>query len=735
MKRFFLTVILILFSASFLFSEEGMFLLNRLPMKEMKKMGLQLTAKEIFNPGKGGLSDAVVMIDGGTGAFVSEDGLVITNHHVAYGALQRVSTPDNNILQNGFYADAREKELPAPGYRVTITIGFEDVTGKVLKGVKDKMDPVARTKKIEKNIMKIEKKAEKDPNVDEARVVSMYDGKYYYLFKYRVYKDVRIVYAPPVSIGKYGGEIDNWMWPRHTGDFTFFRVYAKPDGSPAEYSKDNVPYHPKRWVPFSKKGIKEGDFTFIIGYPGRTMRYRSSYSVAFYQNIRYPIRIQLFKDLIHLWETEGKKSDEIKIKYASILAGFNNALKNNQGMMDGFRKLKLLDKKRAFDKELMDFINSHPMLQKEYGNVLPELEKIYNELEKHELANTLFGFTNYVSRALSNALFAYQWAIEKQKKEDDREPGFDDKSIERMKKYLPISMRNVVPEVDAKALELLLKKMSKLPEEQQFKPILAIYKGKKNVDQAIHEFVQSLYKSTKVLDLNTYMKMLDMSEKELMAMNDPFIGYAAKLYPFIKENREISRKYSGILSKIRPKYVEMIAIYKNHKNDTGKLPSLKQLKKEVITLYPDANRTIRLTYGTVKGYSPADAVYYRYITTLSGVLEKDKGEEPFDAPDKLAELAAKKDFNGYIDPIVHDVPVNFLHTTDITGGNSGSPVFNAKGEYIGIAFDGNYEAMTSDWQFSNRLTRTISVDARYILFLLDKFANAQNLLHELKIVE
>lgn len=731
--RFKLWFLVLILAISSVLAEEGMFLLNRLPMKEMKKMGLQLTAQDIYNPGQGGLSDAVVMIDGGTGAFVSKDGLVITNHHVAYGALQRVSTKERNILRDGFYAPTREEEIPAPGYRVTVTLGFEDVTKQVLKGVKDHMDPVKRTEKIEKNIMKIEKKAEKDPKVDEARVVSMYSGKYYYLFKYRVFKDVRIVYAPPISIGKYGGEIDNWMWPRHTGDFSFFRVYAKPDGTPAEYSKDNVPYHPKRWVPFSKSGIKNGDFTFIIGYPGSTMRYRSSYSVEYYQNINYPTRIQLFKDLLNLWETESKKDPDVAIKYASIVAGFNNALKNNQGMLDGFKKLKLLDKKRSFESEMLSFINTHPKLRKEYGEVLPQLEKIYKQLAKNNFSNTLFRFTNYVNRTLSNAITAYEWSIEKTKKEIDREPGFDNKSMERMKKYLPIYMKNVVPRIDAMALELLLNKMAELPEEQQLPPIKAIYAGKQDKKAAIHEFVQNLYSGTKVLDLNAYMKMLDMSRKELEQLQDPAIAFAQKLYPYIKKNREISKKYSGILTKLNPKYVEMVAIYKNHKNDSGELPKLSDLKKEVITLYPDANRTIRLTYGTVKGYSPRDAVYYKCFTTLTGVLEKDTDKDPFDAPDKLHELAASKDFDGYVDPRLNDVPVNFLHTTDITGGNSGSPVFNAKGEYVGIAFDGNYEAMTSDWQFSDKLTRTISVDARYILFLLDKFSNAQNLLKELDI--
>ncbi|GAB4170001.1 MAG: S46 family peptidase [Calditrichia bacterium] len=732
MKYFTRIVMLIILISTFVLAEEGMFLLNRLPMDQMKKAGLKLNANDIYNPGQGGLSDAVVIIGGGTGAFVSGEGLVITNHHVAYGALQRVSSPENNILMNGFYADTKEKEIVAPGYTVTITLGFDDITDQVLKGVKENMDPVKRTEQIEKNIKQIEKKAEEAADVDEARVVSMFSGKYYYLFKYRVFRDVRIVYAPPHSIGKYGGDIDNWMWPRHTGDFAFFRVYTKPDGTPSEYSEDNVPYQPKRFVPFSDDGIKEGDFTFIMGYPGTTMRYRSSHSVNYYQNTSYPIRIGLFKDLLDLWENEGKHNPEVKIKYASIMAGFNNALKNNQGMLDGFKKLKLLDKKLAFEQDMMEFISSHKSLKKEYGSVLDELGAIYADLEKDALSQTLFGFTRYASSALSNALSVYQWSLEKEKPEMEREFGFDDKSIDKLKKSLPYRFKNVDPSVDAKALKLLLNKLTALPEEQVYPPIRDIFAGKDNKAAAIDEFVDALYSNTKMLSLDDYLKIMDMNKDELLNLKDPFVEFASKLYPYIKETQQKSKKYSGMISKIRPKYVEMVAIYKNHKNDS-KLPKLKELKKEVITMYPDANRTIRLTYGLVNGYEPADAVIYKPFTTFSGILAKHTGEEPFDAPDKFFELEKSKDFGTYVDSDLKDVPVNFLHTTDITGGNSGSPVFNAKGEYIGIAFDGNYEAMTSDWQFSEELTRTISVDSRYILFLLDKFSNAQNLLNELEI--
>ncbi len=733
MKRLLLLLIVVIFSVTTMLAEEGMFLLNKLPMKELKKKGLQLTAEDIYSPVKPSISDAVIIVDGGgTGAFVSPKGLLITNHHVAYGSLQRVSTPEHNYIEEGMYAATPEEEIPAPGTRINVLLGFEDVTKQVLKGVKDKMDPVKRSEKIQKNIMKLTKATEGKNGVDRVSIVSMFSGKFFQMYKYKVIKDIRIVYAPPASIGVYGGDIDNWMWPRHTGDFTFMRAYVAPDGSGAEYAEENVPYTPKKYLPISIKGVREGDLTFIMGHPGSTQRYRTSYSAAFNQNFSYPIMVSLFKDIINILDEAGKNNKEIEIKYAGLNKGLNNAMKNRQGMIDGFKKLKIVQKKRALENEMTAFINAHPVLKKEYGTVLNDIADIYAQFEKNHEKDNYFRYLR-IAKAVQNAGDVYRWSLEKTKKELDREPGYDDASIQRRLQRLPINFRNFVPQVDAQIFEYFLNKLVNLPEDSQFEAIKKIYQGKENKEKAVKEFVASLYANTGVTDLEKYKKMFDMSTEELDALNDPMLQFAKSLIPEIIRYEKEGKKFAGMLAKLRPKYAEMIGIYKIYGDTESKLPSLKEMKKASTDIYPDATFTQRFTYGTVKGYSPGDAVTYHWATTLHGVLEKDRDEEPFDAPDKLHELYNNKDFGPYADPCIEDVVVNFLHTTDITGGNSGSPVMNAKGEYIGIAFDGNYEAMTSDWQFDNDLTRTISCDARYILFVVDKFSNAQNLMNELEI--
>ena len=700
-----------------LHADEGMFLLNQLPMERLQALGFQLTPEQIYRPGGGGLSDAVVMVGGGTGAFVSPDGLILTNHHVAFAAIQMNSSPEHNYIKEGFWAKTRQEELPAPGYECRITLSFQDITPRVLHGIKKKWTGLKRYKAIEKRIKEIEEKESDEKAGIEAQVVSMYDGMYYYLFKYLRIKDVRLVYAPPEAIGQYGGDTDNWMWPRHAGDFSFMRAYVGPDGKPADYSPDNVPFHSKTYLPISTAGVKEGDFMFIMGYPGRTMRYRTSYSVRYNQKISYPYRIQLFKEMIQLLNRESEKDSSLKIKFASMEMMLSNVLKNNEGMLEGLKKSHLLERKLAMEKQLTDFLNRNPELQKAYGGVLPAIGKLYAQQEKWDQRETLLRFMAFGSRMYGFASTIYQWSVEKKKPNLERDPRFLDRNIPQIKQRMKIAQRDLHPPTDAKMLELFLLKLANLPEDQQVGPVVEIlkrYPGKTKAE-AIHEYVQEVYSGTKLADLDTRLKMMDMSYEELMAQNDPLIALAAKLSPVQKQIQDWEQTFAGQLSVLRPKFIEALTRWKK------------------ANLYPDANRTIRFTYGTVKGYEPRDAVIYKYITTLRGVLEKDTGKEPFNCPPKLRQLEENRDFGRYEDPLLRDVPVDFLGTTDITGGNSGSPVMNAKGEYIGIAFDGNYESMTSDWQFDPRLTRTISVDARYILFILDKFFGAKNILEELTV--
>ncbi len=711
--RFGIVLLLMVFSISL--ADEGMWLLDQLKeldWKKLQKRGMKLSPREVY-----ALKDAVVIIDGGTGEFVSPKGLVLTNHHVAFGALQRASTPEHNYIENGFLASSMEEEIPIPGYEVLITQAFKDVTDEVKKVLKEGMSPVERFDALNRQMEKIREAAEKDEGI-EARVVPMFNGVYYYLVTYKRYKDVRLVYAPPRSIGEYGGDIDNWMWPRHTGDFAFFRVYANKDGEPADYSKDNVPYQPKKYFPISNQGVKKGDFTFILGFPGRTYRYRTSYSVAYNQEINFPFQIELFSTAIHVLETEGKKDPRIAIAVSGFLKGLNNVLKNNQGMLDGFRKLKLLDKKKAFEKEFTAFLNSKPELKKKYGDVLPQIAQLYADLRTWGPQHQWLGAVRFVS--LPNLVYsAYRYAIEKEKPEDQREPGFTEKNIQRMKEQLKYRNKQYFKEVDRAMLKAFLEKMANLPENYQPRFVQKIIDGAQGEEakQRIDAYVDNLFDKTQFKDLLDAARLFDMSRKEIEKMKDPLVAFAKTYYQEMKPVEEKNKEFGGKIEELRAKYMEALFAWKGKK------------------LYPDANRTLRFTYGDVQGYSPRDAVIYLPKTRLYGVVEKHTGKDPFNAPQKLLQLEATRDFGAYEDPALHDVPVNFLHTTDITGGNSGSPVLNGRGELIGVAFDGNYEAMTSDFQFDNAITRTISVDAQYLLFILDKFSNAQNILKELEIVE
>ncbi len=706
---------LLLILSSWSVADEGMWLLNQLKeldWKALQKRGMTLSPGDVY-----ALKDAVVIIDGGTGEFVSPKGLVLTNHHVAFGALQRASTPEHNYIEVGFLAQTMEEEIPIPGYEVLITQEFKDVTKEVKKVLRDDMSPAERFDALNRQMEKIRLAAEKEEGI-EARVVPMFNGVYYYLVTYKRYKDVRLVYAPPKSIGEYGGDIDNWMWPRHTGDFAFFRVYATKDGEPADYSKDNVPFQPKKYFPISNQGVTKGDFTFILGFPGRTYRYRTSYSVAYNQEINFPFQIELFKTAIQALESAGKKDPRIAIAVSGFIKGLNNALKNNQGMLDGFRKLKLLDKKKAFEKEFMAFLNSKPELKQKYGHVLPEIAKLYQELRTYGPQHQWLGSLRFAS--LPNVVYtAYRYAIEKEKPEDQREPGFAAKDIESMKERLKYRNKQYFKEVDRALMKAFMKKMATLPREYQPKLVQEII-GDKTGDAAraaIDQYVDNLFNKTQFTDLLDAARLFDMSRKEIERMKDPLVQYAITYYKEIKPVEAKNKEFNGRITELRAQYMEALFAWKGKK------------------LYPDANRTLRFTYGDVQGYSPRDAVIYLPKTRLYGVVEKHTGEDPFNAPQKLLELEAKRDFGNYMDQELQDVPVNFLHTTDITGGNSGSPVLNGRGELIGVAFDGNYEAMTSDFQFDNAITRTISVDARYILFILDKFSNAQNILNELEIIE
>ena len=717
-KKIFFTFLILSFLFLNSLADEGMWLLDsidKLPIDSLKARGLKLNPVEIYNPEGGGISDAVVQL-GATASFVSPEGLIITNHHVAFGAIQRQSTPEHNYIRDGFYAKTREEEIPAIGTNVYINKSFENVTDKVLSAVNEKMSDLERYKAIEKVSKKIIKECEKGEEI-KCRLASMYEGKEYYLFTNFKIRDVRLVFTPPRSIGDYGGEIDNWMWPRHAGDFSILRAYVSPDGKSVEYSKENVPYNSKTFLKISSAGVKEGDFVMLIGFPGTTRRYQSSFYVDNMVNHDYPQDIQTRQDLISILEKSSAEDSSIALRLSSMIKGLYNYLKKNQGMLDGFKKSGLLQDKIGKEKLLTEFLNNNPELKTKYGQVFLELDSLYKENKKFQDKEFLMDWMSSYTDFLNFASTIYKWSLEKEKKDIDREPGYQNRDTLETKEWLEEAQINLVPSADKIVLTYFLKKAVELPAGQKILAIEKIFTGKEKQDKEriIEDFVNNLYQNTKLGLIETRLKMFRMSKKELERQNDSYIDFAKDLEVEREEIRVRNKEFSGALKRLQPILIQAYAEWKNGK------------------LYPDANGTIRFNYGEVKGYSPEDAVDYKYITTLSGVMEKNTGEEPFDAPKGLQEVYNKKDFGSHFNKALGDVPVDFLSTNDITNGNSGSPVMNSKGELVGLAFDGNYEAMTSDYEFDPEITRAINVDIRYVLFLLDKVYHAEKLLKEFTI--
>ena len=719
-RKFAILTILFLFLTGFILAEEGMFLPNELTpalMAKMHRMGLQLSADQIWKNGGPSLAQAVVNLMGGTGSFVSPKGLIVTNHHVAFGAVQRQSAIKGiDLIHNGFFARTMKEEIPAPGYKALVLLTIEDVTQKVLKGIKRNMDPLKKYERVEKNIKKIIKKAEK-PGY-RCEVKSFYGGEKYYLLTYLELKDIRIVYVPPRSIGNYGGDIDNWMWPSHTGDFSFLRAYVGPDGKPAEYSPNNIPYKPMVYLKVSAKDIDPGDFMFILGYPGRTQRYMPSFYAEFMEKEYYPGRIKFLEGWIKILEQGSKRNKLAMFKNAGMLKGLNNAIKNWKGQLEGFKNLKIVERKRKKENKMLEALEKNPELKAKYGDVFPKYRQLFEEWKTVMKKSLYAGWFAYGSRLLSAAMTIDYWTRERTKKKDiDRKPGYMDRDRENLLLSLKLVDASYEPWTDRQVLKYFIKAQGKLPPEYRLKGLVKLLNNDFS-DKNIDAFLDRLYKNTVLTNKEERIKLFNSPHKKVLKSGDPFIELAEAIIPEMDELEKENKRLSGKALDITPKYFA--------------------LWREVFGsdfMYPDANSTLRLTYGTVKGYSPKDAVFYLPQTTLTGVMEKETGKDPFIVPEKLKKLYKNRDFGMYIDPELKDVAVDFLTTHDVTGGNSGSPVLNARGELVGLLFDGNLESVASDYFFYPPITRSISVDSRYVLFITDKFQGAERILKEMEIVK
>ncbi|HID38191.1 MAG TPA: S46 family peptidase [Calditrichaeota bacterium] len=710
MRRVIFGLMLILFSIMQLAADEGMWLLTQIKDLDLQKEGLEISPEDIYNPDGISITDAIVWLGGCSASFVSPDGLVLTNHHCAYGALQRASSQSGkDYIKSGFLAKDRSEELQAIGSNAYVLQEMTDVTEEVLKAAAGIEDPVERAKKIEEKTAEMVDEIEGDREDVYARISSMYAGKQYIQYVYKKYQDVRIVFAPPASIGKYGGDIDNWMWPRHTGDFTYLRVYMAPDGSGAKYNPENIPVKPKNYLRIADRPLKDGDFSYILGFPGRTNRWRTSYSVQWTLEHNYKPRIKQFNEIIDLMDELGKDNPQAAIKMAGFRSGLANAMKNYQGNVDGMRKTNFVQKKKDFEAQLLKFINSKKELKEKYGHILEQIGQMYAGLEKNwEKDEALSGFGWLSGLYSSIAGQAYSIARERAKPEEEREPGFSERRIKQNLERLKYRYLSFYEPLDKELFRRTLEKALALKGNNRLGALEELLNGQK-----VEEFVDNAYKDSKLGDPEYAKSLYKKSVEELEKIDDPFIKLAKALYDQKEELKEQNEEFSAKITELRKQYINALLAWKG----SG--------------LYPDANGTIRFTYGHVAGYKPRDAVWYEPFTTLAGVIEKNTGKEPFDMPDKLQKLHEKKDFGKWAAPELKDVPVAFLNRCDITGGNSGSAVMNGKGQLIGLAFDGNYEAMTSDWQYDYDMQRTIAVDIRYVMFITEKFAGADYLLKEM----
>lgn len=710
MKRMGLALILLGLSFSLLFSaDEGMYPISEILKLNLKSKGLEIDPAEIYATDKS-LVLAIVNV-GATGSFVSEQGLIITNHHVAFGAVQAASTKENDYVRNGFLARSRAEEIQAKGMTARITESYRDVSSEVLSAVKPDMDFAARTKAIERKIKEIVTQTEKENPGQRAEVAEMFPGKTYVLLIYAYLKDIRLVYVPPRSIGEFGGEEDNWMWPRHTGDFSFLRAYVGPDGSPADYSPQNIPFKPKRFLRVAPRGVSEGDFVFLLGYPGRTYRHSTASYLAFEEEVRMPYIADWYAWQIDLMERMGAADRGVALLHAARIKGLANTMKNYRGKLKGMKRLSLVERRRNEEKALQSFIEADTERKARFGTVLADIDRVYEEMRSAFAYETLLDHLRSVN-LLSYALTLHEAAVERQKPDLERESAYMDRNLAQTKQRLFLSLRNFYEPTDKAIFKELLLRASRLKEGNRIRAVDDLLDGDFS-DSAIEALLNRMYEASRLKESRFVEELFDQTPEQLAALEDPFLSLARALYPTILEMREKQKARRGALDSLYARLSDVKELY---------------LGKGFI---PDANGTLRLTYGRIKGYEPADAVYYEPFTTLRGVLEKTTGREPFDTPAALFDLARARDFGKFEHPQLKDIPVCILYDADTTGGNSGSPVLNARGELVGVNFDRTYEATINDYAWSEKYSRSIAVDIRYVLWVTQKFGHAEFILKEM----
>ncbi len=716
MKRFrihsLLTCVLFFACGGSTKADEGMYPISELGNVNLKAAGILLSAQDIFNPADVGLVNAIVNVGGCTGSFVSSDGLILTNHHCAFGYLQAASTVEHDYLTAGFFARSLEEEIPARGGSVRITESYRDVSRDVLSAVSDTMSPGERTRAIAARSRKIVADAEKERPGTRAEVAEMFPGKSYVLFLYTYLRDLRIVYAPPRSIGEFGGETDNWVWPRHTGDFSFLRAYVGPDGSPAAYSRANVPYHPEKFLKVQPKGVGPEDPVFVLGYPGRTYRHRTSHYLDYEQKIRMPYVAALYDWEIAAMEDAGRKDRSVALKLDARIKRLANTSKNYWGKLQGLERLDLVQTRRAQEARLQEFIDADPGRKELFGSLLNEIAAVYEAAAHTAGTEAALDQLGSGSILVSSASFVLSSARERAKPDLQRAPDYSDRNYERTKDRLFLSLQNYDHAIERRFLTELLQRAARLYPDHRV-PELELFLQGGDREQAARSLADTAVRRSLMADSATVRRLLADPPDSATIHRDPVLRLVNALEPAYSRLREAREQREGELTRLFGRYVEVKMLFDGKK------------------FIPDANGTLRMTYGKIRGYAPADAVYYNPITTLRGVVEKTTGQEPFTSPRELLELYRKKDFGRFASPELRSVPVALLYNLDTTGGNSGSPLLNGRGELVGVNFDRAYEATINDFAWSEAYSRSIAVDIRYVLWVTEKIGGATRILKEM----
>ncbi len=696
------------------FADEGMWLpqlLQTLNEKQMKKLGMKINASDIYNINKGSLKDAIVSLGGFcTAEVISNQGLILTNHHCGFDAVQNHSSLDHNYIRDGFWAYNKNQELQNQGLFVSFIISIDEVTNAIIKDVNSSMTEKERQFVIDKNIAQIKKDYKKETYQDII-IRPFFEGNKYFLFVTETYKDVRLVGAPPASIGNFGKDTDNWMWPRHTGDFSMFRIYADKNNHPAEFSPENVPYTPKKSLTISLKGMKEGDFTMVFGFPGRTNEYLSAAAIQQIMTVNDPAKIKIRHEALELMKSFMTKDEGIKIQYAAKYASIENAYKKWQGEVLGLTKSNAIQKKLDYQTEFTSKLQSNPQWQSQYGKILEELSAAYKEIEPLSFARDYYNEI-MPKIELFNVAAALNSHISNIGKDDAA-------NLDRNKK------------INGK-IDDIFNEYNAVLDQQLFEKLLTMYvndQPKENVSpllqellsiKTIHEVANDIYTASVMTKADNIKSILAGDSKSAIEIikNDNLF----RLYTDINETymNKIGNKISGIqlnINKLQRQYMEAQLTVFNDK-----------------VFYPDANSTLRVAYGNVKGYQPRDGMNYDFYTYMDGVMEKYKpGDYEFDLPKKLIDLYNAKDFGQYAAADGRQ-PVCFIAANHTTGGNSGSPALDANGYLVGLNFDRVWEGTMSDINYDPNICRNIMVDIRYVLFIIDKFAGASNLIEEMKIV-